>query len=162
MRVFIAATLPQLVELHRTGKLSPGDGSTFAVTPALREWYTDGDADELEYAALIEAARASLGMLTADPTAPRRRAVVTADVDDAVPDAIHGRAGVQLAEPVRIEQVASLHVDAGDAEETVRAATEAYDAAGHGDEDAMIAVEEPEGFELLWYATQELPDLLHS
>ena len=77
-------------------------------------------------------------------------------------DAILGRAGVQLAEPVHIEQVASLYVDAGDAEETVHAATEAYDAAGHGDEDAMIAVEEPEGFELLWYATQELPELLHT
>ena len=162
MRVYIAATLPQLVELHRTGKLSPRDGSTFAVTPALREWYTDGDADELEYAALIEAARASLGMLTADPTAPRRRAVVTADVDDAVPDAIHGRAGVQLASRHDIDQVASLHIDAGDAEETVRAAIEAHDVAAAGDEDAMIAVEEPEGFELLWYATQELPDLLHT
>ena len=97
-----------------------------------------------------------------DPTAPRRLAVVTADVDDAVPDEILGRDEVQLAEPVHIERVASLYVDAGDAEETVRAATEAYDAAGHGDEDAMIAVEEPEGFELLWYATQELPDLLHT
>ena len=66
------------------------------------------------------------------------------------------------AEAVRIDQVASLHIDAGYAEETVRAAVEAHDAAAAGDEDAMIAVEEPEGFELLWYATQELPDLLHA
>ena len=72
MRVFIAATLPQLVELHRTGKLSPRDGSTFAVTHALREWYTDGDADELEYAALIEAARA--GATNGEMMVPMRAA----------------------------------------------------------------------------------------
>ena len=162
MRVFIAATLPQLAELHRTGKLRIDDRPAFAVTPALREWYTEGDGEELEYATLIEAARASLALLVADPTAPPRRVVVTADIDHAVPDAVQGRAGVRLAEAVRIDQVASLHIDAGDAEETVRAAVEAHDAAAAGDEDAMIAVEEPEGFELLWYATQELPDLLHA
>jgi hypothetical protein len=162
MRVFIAATVPQLAELHRTGRLQTGDRPAFAVTPALREWYTEGDGEELEYATLIEAARASLALLVADPTAPSRRVVVTADVNYAVPDAIQGRAGVRLAEPVRIDQVASLHIDAGDAEETVRAAVDAYDSAAAGDEDAMIAVEEPEGFELLWYATQELPDLLHT
>jgi hypothetical protein len=162
MRVFIAATVPQLAELNRTGRLQTGDRPAFAVTPALREWYTEGDGEELEYATLIEAGRASLALLVADPTAPPRRVVVTADVNYAVPDAIQGRAGVQLAEPVRIDQVASLHIDAGDAEETVRAAVDAYDAAAAGDEDAMVAVEEPEGFELLWYATQELPDLLHT
>ena len=34
--------------------------TAYAVTPALREWYAEGDAEELEYAALQEAARASL------------------------------------------------------------------------------------------------------
>jgi hypothetical protein len=160
MRVFLAATLPKLAELHRSGRLMAADGSAFAVTPALREWYIEGDAEELEYAALVEAARASLGLLAADPAAPPRRAVVAADVADAVPDATNGRAAVRFAAPVSIEQVVSLHVDATDAEETVRAAVAAHAAAATGDEDAVIAVEEPEGFELLWYATQELPDLL--
>jgi hypothetical protein len=162
MRVFIAATLPQLAELRRAGSLQTDGRPAFAVTPALREWYTEGQGEELEYAALIEAARASLALLAADPGAPPRRVVVTADVDHAVPDANQGRAGVRLAEPVRLDQVASLHIDAGDAEETVRAAVEAHESAAAGDEDAMIAFEEPEGFELLWYATQELPDLLHT
>jgi hypothetical protein len=67
-----------------------------------------------------------------------------------------------IAGPVRIEQVASVHVDGTDAEETVRAAIAAHAAADAGDEAAAIAVEEPEGFELLWYATQELPDLLQT
>jgi hypothetical protein len=62
--------------------------------------------------------------------------------------------------PVGLEQVVSVHVDDADAEQTVRAAVEALDAAGAGDADAAAAVEEPEGFELLWFATQEIPDLV--
>jgi len=61
---------------------------------------------------------------------------------------------------VDLEQVVSVHVDDADAEQTVRAAVEALDAAGAGDADAAAAVEEPEGFELLWFATQEIPDLV--
>ena len=162
MRVFLAATLPMVAELHRTGLLDICDGLAFAVTPALREWYVEGDAEELEYLALTEAAQASVGLLAADPSAPPRRAVVAFDAAEAVPDAIDGRAGVRLAGPVRIDQVASVHVDASDAEETVRAAVEAYAGADAGDPDAAMIVEEPEGFELLWYATQELPDLLQN
>jgi hypothetical protein len=162
MRVFVAATIPMLADLHRTGLLRVSEGTAFGVTPALREWYVEGDAEELEYAALTEAARASLCLLAADPSAPPQRAVVALDAAEAVPDATHGRAGVRLAEPVRIGQVASVHVDAADAEATVSAAIEAYGAAHTGDAEAAMAVEEPEGFELLWYATQELPDLLYS
>jgi hypothetical protein len=162
MRVFVAATLPRLAGLHQSGLLTADDGEAFAVTPALREWYIEGDAEELEYAALTEAARASLGLLAADPTAPPRRVVVAIDVADAVPDATNGRAAVRLPGPARIDQVASVHVDATDAEETVRAAVEAYGAAAAGDKAAMLAVEEPEGFELLWYAPQELSDLLQT
>ena len=162
MRVFVAATLPRLAELQESGLLRAADGAAFAVTPALREWYTDGDAEELEYAALTEAARASLGLLAADPNVPPRRVVVAVDIADAVPDATNGRAAVRLPGPVRIEHVAALHVDAADAEETVRVAVEAHDAAFTGNEEAMIATEEPEGFELLWFATQELPDLLQT
>jgi hypothetical protein len=162
MRVFVAATLPKLAELNQTGLLAPDIDSVFAVTPALREWYTDGDAEELEYAALLEAARASLGLLAAEPSAPPRRAVVAADVTGAVPDASNSRAGVRLAVPIRTDQVAALHIDTGDAEDTVRAAVAAYARAATGDQDAVSAVEEPEGLELLWYASQELPDLLHS
>ena len=56
----------------------------FAVTPQLRQFYAVSDADadieELEYAALLAAARASLRLLDVDPTAARRRVVVAADV----------------------------------------------------------------------------------
>lgn len=161
MRVFLPATLPMLAQLHRSGRLElAADGVGYAVTPALRESYAEGDPEELEYAALTEAARASLGLLAVDQAAPPRRAVVAVDVGRAEPDAGRGRAAVRLTEPVVLDRVAALHVDDGDAEQTVTDAVAALDAAADGDPDAALAVEEPEGFELLWFATQELPDLL--
>lgn len=161
MRVFVPATLPMLAELNASGRLDTvPDGIGFAVTPALREWYTEGDFEELDYAAQAEAARASLDLLADDREAPPRRVVVAVDVPQAVPDSTYGRAAVRLAEPVTLDLVASIHVDDGDAEGTVAAAVAALDAARAGNEDAALAVEEPEGFELLWFATQELPDLL--
>ena len=42
----------------------------FAVTPALREWYSSGDEEELEYVAMTHAARASLRLLHGDSGAP--------------------------------------------------------------------------------------------
>ena len=39
----------------------PGLG--FGVTPAFREWYAQSDTEEMEYAALLAAARASLRLL---------------------------------------------------------------------------------------------------
>src|SRR5579872_5069719 len=82
MRVYIPATLPILAELNKRGDLGPAPLTAYAVTPALRELYTEGDEEELEYAALTEAARASLRLLAADPLAARRRAVIAADVAD--------------------------------------------------------------------------------
>jgi len=160
MRVFVPATLPMLALLQDSGRLDAAGNTGFAVTPALREWYAEGDAEELEYAALNDAARASLRLLAADPGAPRRRVVIALDLPGATPDAADGRAAVRLVAPVGLEQVAAVHVDHADAEQTVRAAVEALDAAGTGDADAAALVEEPEGFELLWFATQEIPELV--
>src|SRR4051812_41497815 len=58
-----------------------------AVTPELREWYSDGDDEQLEYAAFTRAAQDSLLLLHADPDAPRRRAVIVVDLPlrDALP-----------------------------------------------------------------------------
>ena len=63
MRVYLPATLPALAELHKTGLIAPAPLTAYAVTPALREWYIEGDSEELEYAALTDAARASLRLL---------------------------------------------------------------------------------------------------
>jgi hypothetical protein len=160
MRVFVPATLPMLAALQDSGRLDPSGGTGHAVTPALREWYAQADADELDYAALADAATGSLRLLAADPGAPCRRVVIAVDLPDATPDAGGGRSAVRLAAPVGLEQVVSVHVDDAEAEQTVRAAVDALDAAGAGDADAAAAVGEPEGFELLWFATQEIPDLV--
>jgi hypothetical protein len=132
------------------------------VTPALREWYAEGDTEELEYAALTEAARASLRLLDADRTAARRRVVVAADVPDAWvrqrPDV--DRAVVEIGSAVPLDKVVSAHVDDGDAEPAVAAAADAIVAADLGDDDAQFTVDEAEGHELQWYATQELDGLV--
>ena len=162
MRVYLPATRSMLQRLDEDGQIGTPPVTCFAVTPALREWYAEGDAEELEYAAFSQAARASLRLLDADPAAPRRRVVVAADVaDDAVtahPEL--DRAVVRLAVPVRLGQVAAVHVDAPAAESDVRAAAAAIFDADLGDDDAQFAVDSADGHELQWYAAQELPKLL--
>jgi hypothetical protein len=56
--------------------------------------------------------------------------------------------------------VASAHIDGSDAEEDVRAATNVVLEADLGSEDAQFVVDQAEGHELAWYATQELGSAL--
>jgi hypothetical protein len=163
MRVYVPATVAELRSLVDSGVLAAGL-TAFAVTPGLREWYVDDDVDELEYAAMLEAARASLRLLDSDPDVPRRRVVLAADVADAdvtVRDDLD-RGVVRLAAPVPIATIASVHVDDAEAADTVAAAAEAVIAADIGDPDAQERVDDAEGFELSWYATQEIASLLES
>jgi hypothetical protein len=166
MRVYLPATLPALAGILRAAEIGPAPVLAYAVTPALREWYASADLEELEYAALMHAARASLRLLRADPQAPRRRVVLAADV----PDEQAGRGGgfdggfdeptlVLLSAPVPLARVASGHVDDVAAVADIGAAVQALAAADAGDDDAQFLVDGAEGHELLWYATQELGDL---
>ena len=66
MRVYVPATWPMLRTLVKSGELDPIGGTAFALTPRLREHYTSGDDEELEYAAMNEAARASLRLLSVE------------------------------------------------------------------------------------------------
>ena len=162
MRVYLPATTRTLRAMVDAGELGPPPLTGFAVTPRLREWYTGGDLEELEYAALLEAARGSLRLLDEDPTAARRRAVVAAEVPDSAvsvrPDL--DRAVVRVTVPVPLRLVASVHIDGPDAEEAVRAAADAVLEADLGGDDAKFLLDEAEGHELLWYASQELGPLL--
>ena len=158
MRVYLPATTTTLRELLADGRLGTAPITAFAVTPGLREWYLDDDVEELEYAAMLEAARGSLRLIDSDAEAARRRAVLAADVPDAqvtVRDDLD-RGVVQLAEAVPMSAIASAHLDDADAEPTVARAAESVIAADLGDEAAQERVDDAEGHELSWYATQEL------
>ncbi len=163
MRVYLPATTTVLRRLVDEGAL-PGPHTAFAVTPQLREFYELSDAgadvEELEYAALLAAARASLRLIDIDPTAARRRVVVAADVADGAvrpiddPDTDRGAARVET--DIDVRDVASAHIDGADAEDDVRAAVNVVLEADLGSEDAQFVVDQAEGHELAWYARQEL------
>jgi hypothetical protein len=163
VRVYLPASSTTLRRLVDDGSL-PAPITAFAVTAGLREHYgaDDEDTEELEYAALTEAARASLRVIDTDPSAWRRRVVLAVEVSDAqvtVRDDLD-RGVVTLTTPVALAQIASAHVDDADVEATVGRAADAIVAADLGDETAQDAVDDAEGNELSWYATQELGPLL--
>ncbi|MFI7031001.1 DUF6912 family protein [Microbispora rosea] len=167
MRVYLPSTIPALARVVAAGELGPAPLTGFAVTPALIEWYASGDTEELEYVALTEAARGSLRMLAADRAdgvqAAVRRVVIAAEVPDETVKTgaeLEERARVRVLEPIPMRLVAAVHVDDADALPDVEAAIAALPAADGGDDDAQFVVDGAEDHELLWYATQEIPDLL--
>lgn len=174
MRVYLPSTLPGLAEILRSGSVGPEPLPGFAVTPALREAYASGDEEELEYTAMSAASRASLRLLSASGgpagsgpdgsgVLPPRRVVLAVDVPD---ESVRWSAddddpaAVAVVIEVPLSRVASGHVDAPEAEPDVAAAADAVPAADAGDEDAAFTVDGAEGHDLLWYATQELADLV--
>ncbi|WP_104524624.1 DUF6912 family protein [Blastococcus atacamensis] len=167
MRVYLPATTNVLRTLVDEGRL-PAPQTVFAVTPQLREFYAvsdaEADTEELEYAALLTAARASLRLIDLDPMAARRRVVLAADVPDgsvtAMDDPHVERGAARLTSEVRLADVASAHIDDADAEDDVRKAVNVVLEADLGSEDAQFVVDEAEGHELGWYASQEIGTVL--
>jgi hypothetical protein len=161
MRVYLPSTLPALADVLAKGEAGPPPVRAFAVTPALREAYASGDDEELEYVAMLAAARQSLRLLADDPRAPRRRVVIAADVPDrevrwnAYDDE---PATVLVGSPILAATLVSGHIDAAEAGPDVAAAAAVIGAADAGDEDAAFTVDSAEGHELAWYAVQELHD----
>ena len=165
MRVYIPATWPMLRKLVADGRFDPVGGTAFALTPRLREAYLAGDEEELEYAAMSEAARASLRLLAVEfglgeDSTPARRIVVSADLDDVTlrPDLDDG--AVRIRGAVDVASIAAVHVDTEDAEFAVRQAAGAVDAADMGDLDAEFLVGEAEDHELAWYDPAEVAFLV--
>lgn len=163
MRVYVPATTTILRELVEEGRLT-APLTAFAVTDDLRSFYArsddEADMEELEYAALLAAARASLRLLDLDPFAGRRRVVISADVPDeavtAVEDPDADRGAVRVAAEIPLGHVASAHMDDAEAEDDIRAAANFVLEADLGSEDAQFVVDQAEGHELAWYATQEI------
>jgi uncharacterized protein DUF6912 len=159
MRVYLPTTLADLSSVLVAGEFGPAPVLGFAVTPGLREWYSSGDLEELEYAAMMEAARASLRLLHSDVNAPRRRVVLAAEVpelDVLIRNGLDKPGKVELMLPVQLADVVAGHVDDVEAMADIDAAAAALPAADAGDSDARFVVDGAEGHELLWYATQEL------
>ena len=163
VRVYVPATVPMLAEMRASGQLGAGPTVAHAVTPALREWYAEGDEEELEYVAFTRAAQAALQLLRHDPSAPRRRVVVSADVASTAlvrEDVELGSSTVRLPQPVSLKEVASIHVDGEGAAEDIAAAADVVEEALAGDPDSQFTVDGAEDHELEWYAVSELDALL--
>jgi hypothetical protein len=163
MRVYLPTTLRGLSVASAAGAFTGAPLQAHAVTPTMREWYVSGDLEELEYAALTEAAEASLRSLAAGGDPSCRRVVVAADVPDGAvrprSDPLF-RSAVTVTAAVPLDDVASVHVDEPEAADVVAAAVRALPAADAGDDDARFALDEAEATELLWYDVTEIPDLL--
>ncbi|RKS72589.1 hypothetical protein CLV35_2836 [Motilibacter peucedani] len=160
-RVYLPGTAATLAVLLAERRLGPAPLAARAVTRALREAWPEGDEEELEFSAGADAAYDSLELLAADPGVPRR-VVLAADVDDSTVelDPERGLSAVVVTAEVRLAAVASVHADEAPAEERVRAALAALPAAAAGDEAAERVVDAVEDDDLLWWATQEVGDLL--
>jgi hypothetical protein len=163
VRIYLPATTTVLRTLVDEGAL-PAPHTAFGVTPQLREFYelsdADADTEELEYAAMSGAARSSLRLIDIDPTAARRRVVLAADVPDGavspLDDPDTDRGAVRVTADIRLQDVASAHIDDAEAEDDVRAAVNVVLEADLGSEDAQFVVDQAEGHELGWYARQEI------
>jgi hypothetical protein len=163
VRIYLPTTMSTL-PLLLNERAVPGGPAT-AVTPALREWNATDNEDELEYAALLRAARQSLLLLADDVTAPRRRVVLAADVAEArVRPAVNNpaveadqgeqaqSAAVFVEGALPLSAIQAVHIDDASTTPLVRAALIEPD-----DEQVQADLED---VDLLWYATQEIGDLL--
>lgn len=149
-----------LRELGDTGNLPVS--FAHAVTPGLREWYTEGDIEDLEYVAFTRAAQDALGLLAEQPAQPRR-VVVSADLPDTaitVPTGELGDSRVIVDAAVPSDRLAAIHIDGVDAEPDVTAALPFVAAAATGDADAEFTLAACEDHELEWYDVSELDLLL--
>jgi NTE family protein len=133
-RIYIPLNASGLRSLSTGGAVQPAPFPAHAVTQALRDSASNAAQDELEYAALNDAAQTSGALLTAGES---RRIVAAADVSSdfvgsAEPDDSDVESAVSIAEAVALKRIASFHVD------------------GDTDEDG----------DLLWYDVTELPVVL--
>ena len=161
MRVYVPLTLERLRSFLRTGALRPAGGVVFGVTPGLRADYPAADEEELEYLAMADAARTSLGLLVAGGgDGGWLRVVVAADVDDPVPEPDRDRALAVVTAPISWNRVASVHLDGAETADVIQRAALALDAADLGDPDAELTVGDAEDVELNWYAPGEVSFLL--
>jgi hypothetical protein len=156
VRVYLPATVPLLRD-WLAADAATVTGTAYAVTPSLREWYREGDAEELEHAASSLAAGVALKLLAADSDAAPRRVVLAVEVDDAdcAPDPDE-RGAVRLRGPVPKAAWASALVDDVTADFAVVEAVKLLRDPGAAVDDVDFARGQAEAVELGWHAVQEL------
>jgi hypothetical protein len=153
--------MPALAVLRERGALDPPP-EAHAVTPMLREWYAEGDDEELEYVAFTRAAQGALRLLRRDSGAPRRRVVVSVDLPAETVRKVDqdlGSSLIGVATTVALSAVAAIHIDGVDAEDAVAAAADVIEEATAGDPAAQFTVDGAEDHELEWYDPSELDRL---
>lgn len=164
MRVYVPGRFSMLKILAEDARMPVRSGYGFAVTPALREFYTAGDEEEIAHSAFEDAALASIRLLAiGEEQFPYRRVVVSVDVDDAAVD-LQPELGESVLKldpaQIRFDQVAAIHVDTEANEEFTAKAIEVIDAADLGQEDAELLVGDALDQFMAWYDPSELSALV--
>jgi hypothetical protein len=154
MRIYLPLSQAMLRALFVDGRL-PGPLDGCAVTPALREWFPEGDDEELEYAAQYRAADLSIPMIVGET--PARRVVLAVDADAAAAVDVDDMVGVRIADGITLDEVAAVLADAPEAEAALLAAIEALSV---GDEDVPAEVEALDEHGLAWFDPDELPAIV--
>ena len=152
--VYLPMTLSDVSAVLATGDVGPVPSIGYSVTAGLRAENPDESDEELEYAAQVRAAGASVARLIGDPGAPRRRVVLVVDVEEAAVADADGleTAAVEIVVSVPIRRVVSALVDDPAAEPTVARVV--------ADPDDSDALSDLEDHQLLWFAAQELHELV--
>ena len=159
MRIYVPATLADLSELHAQSRFSPAPIRAHAVTDKVRSLLTSSDEEEQEYMAMMAAAAESV-LLLAGTQSSARRVVVAADVDDRL---VRRRGpeptSVEVTAEISLRQCASVHIDDEGAQADVARVLGAL----AGRQGGQLSPQDQDclgDHELLWFATQEIPDLL--
>lgn len=162
MRVYLPSTFAGLRGLRAADEIGPAPLHGHAVTPALRESYAVGDTEELEHVAQLAASSDSISLLHEDASVPRRRVVIAVEVpDDSVERADGGdESSVTVSCAVPMSAVHALLVDDPAATDVMDRAAQAWPAAQTGDDDALFELDEAGAHDLMWFARQEIDQLL--
>jgi len=160
MRIYIPGTFALATEWLASETFSVDH--VYAVTSTLREWYEQGDEEELEYVAAGVAAKESLYLISQESNdVTYRRLVLAFDVPDtSLGDELEPRGAIRLIEPLKFSTLQSALIDGDDALIDVEIAATVLERATAGDGEAQFAVSQVDGHELLWFGPTEIEFVL--
>jgi hypothetical protein len=148
VRVYLPGTwaaLDTIADPSSQSGLSTG-GLGFAVTRSVREANPDGDDEEWEFIAFSDAVQASMRLLGDDM--PRRRVVLSMDLDADVVEVDGGSSAVVVPDVVSLDALAAVHLDGAEAEPAISAVL------------AGAPVDTLDDVALEWYLPSEVADLV--